>query len=273
MQSGKITEIEMPALSSFHFQIKYTETDRARHFHEIDLHTHSEFEIYINLAGEVSFLVENTLYPLSRGDIIIARPGEHHHCVYRGDASHRLFWILFDCKSNEGFWDFLKTDFRENYVSPTPELRDEIIALCTALHGGGMTKEEELYSLLRLFAILKKSRTAEREGAHALAKDLSEMIRYINEHIGEEISAEEIANAFYISKSTLERRFKEQLSITPTEFIRRKKLHLAVELLQKGESVLDAGVAVGFRDTSYFIELFKRYYGTTPYRYKKNLGK
>ena len=272
MQSGKITAIEMPALNGFHFQIKYTETDRSRHFHEINLHTHSEFEIYINLTGEVSFLVENTLYPLSRGDIIIARPGEHHHCVYRGDAPHRLFWILFDCESNKGFWDFLQADFKENYISPPIELRDEIIALCTALHGDGMTKEEELYSLLRLFAILKKSRTARREDADTLAKDISEIIRYINEHIGEEISAEGIANSFYISKSTLDRRFKEHLAITPTEFIRRKKLHLAVELLRKGESVLNAGMAVGYRDTSYFIELFKHYYGTTPYRYKRGLN-
>ena len=116
MHDGKITKLTIPALNSFEFQIKYTETDRKSHTHEIGLHTHNEFEIYINLSGDVSFLVENNLYKLSRGDVIIARPGEYHHCVYRSDAPHKLFWILFDCRKNNDILDFLKDGFCENYI-------------------------------------------------------------------------------------------------------------------------------------------------------------
>ena len=72
-----------------------------------------------------------------------------------------------------------------------------------------------------------------------------------------------------MSQSTLERKFKDALHVSPSEYIRRKKLVLATELLKAGKSVTEAGAGVGYNDTSYFMELFKRYFGVTPYQYKK----
>ena len=106
-----------------------------------------------------------------------------------------------------------------------------------------------------------------------LPQSISKIIDYIDSHIHEEISISEIAKTLYISQSTLTRQFKAYLDITPLEFVRRRKLALAVLLLQEGKSVLAAGAGVGYSDTSYFIELFKKYYGTSPYRYKKKQQK
>ncbi len=269
MKSDEITKLKIPSLSSFEFQIKYTETDRSSHTHEIGLHTHNEFEIYINLSGDVSFLVENNLYKLTRGDVIIARPGEHHHCVYRSDAPHKLFWILFDSPKNGDVLDFLKEGFKENFISPQEELREELLELCYTLHRGILSEEDKIYSFFRIFAILKKSKDNSPETQSALSLELKRIIEYIDRRIFEEITVSEIAKALYISQSTLERRFKETLGITPSEYIRKKKLVLAAEMLREGKSVLTAGSGVGYNDTSYFIELFKQYYGVTPYQYKK----
>lgn len=271
MPIGEVTQIKMPSLTAFDLQIKYTETDRRHHSHEIELHTHREFELYINLSGDVSFLVEDALYPLTRGDVIIARPGEHHHCVYRSDAPHKLFWILFDSQKNADFWDFIKEGLNENFISPREDLREELISLCYSLHKGQQTEEEKVYTFLRFFAILKQSRDASKRPD--MPKDISSIAEYIHAHIGEELSVSDIAEIFYISKSTLERRFKETLDMTPREFIIRKKMICAAEMLKNGMSVLDAGTAVGYRDNSYFISLFRRYYGMTPYRYKKEARK
>lgn len=273
MHNGKITKIKIPTLNEFDFQIKYTETDRKSHTYEIGLHTHNEFELYINLSGDVSFLVENNLYDLSRGDVIIARPGEHHHCVYRSDAPHKLFWILFDCTKNNAILDFLKDGFCENYISPQDELREELLELCFELHKGSLTDEEKIYTFCRIFAIFKKSKSAAPKQQSMLPHELCKIIDYIDSHIYEEITITGVSKALYISSSTLERRFKEVLDMTPLEYIRKKKLILAAEMLQHGESVLTAGTSVGYNDSSYFIELFKRYYGITPYQYKKNHNK
>lgn len=269
MQDEKLTKLRIPELNAFDFQIEYAQINKTIHWREIDLHTHNEFELYINLSGDVSFLVENTLYPISRGDVIIARPGERHHCVYRSDKPHEMYWILFDCKSNSKLLDFLQEDSHENYISPADDLREELLELCKKLHSHKLSNEELLYSFLRLFDILRKSRDKSSVQKGNLPHEMSFIIEYINNHIHEEITVKELAKAFYISQSTLERRFKELLDITPLEFIRRKKLILASEMLRQGKSVLNASISVGYNDTSYFIELFKQYYGVTPYSYKK----
>ncbi len=268
MQSGKITQLKMPGICPFDFQIKYTETNQKIHFHEIDIHTHDEFELYINLSGDISFLVENTLYPVSRGDVIIARPGVQHHCIYRSEKPHKLFWILFDCKKNQAILDFLQQDFRENFISPRDDLREELLSLCEKLHSQTLSKEEQLYSFFRFFAILRESRNEQPFTGSSLPQDLTEIISYINRHICEELSVAEIAKHFYLSQSTLERRFKQTLKITPLAFIRKKKLFLATQMLRSGESVIKTSLNLGYNDISYFIELFKRNYHCTPHEYK-----
>lgn len=269
MKNKTITKLKIPQINEFDFQIKYSETDQKSHWHEIDLHTHNEFELYINISGDVSFLVENSLYPISKGDVIIARPGERHHCVYRSDKPHKLFWILFDSEKNKYLLDFLKDEFRENYISTCDEFRCEIIQLCSDLHSNELSKEEQLYSFLRIFAILKESKKKSKHIKNILPYDLSLIIDYIDKHIKEQLTVSQIADNLYISQSTLERHFKQILNITPLEYIRKKKLILAAQLLQNGESVLQTGIKVGYNDNSYFIQLFKRYYGCTPYEYKR----
>ena len=269
MHNGISTKLTIPAVNTFDFQIKLTETDRRSHTYEIGLHTHEEFELYINLSGDVSFLVENNLYELTRGDVIIARPGEHHHCVYRSDAPHKLFWILFDCQKNAHILDFLQKDFRENYISPHDDLREELLELCSVLYSGFLTDEEKIYTFFRIFAILKKSIKAAPAKQSKMPQELQKIIDYIDRHIYEEITVTDIAKAFYISQSTLERKFKGSLALMPLEYIRRKKLLLAAEMLREGKTVFTAGANVGYHDNSYFIELFKKYYGITPYQYKQ----
>lgn len=270
MQNNVITKLKIPQLNEFNLQIKYSETNRNSHWHEIDLHTHNEFELYINLSGDISFLVENKLYDLTRGDVIIARPGEHHHCVYRSNAPHKLFWILFDCRKNKDILDFLQDCFSENYISPLNDMREELLELCHKLHSYPLSNEEKIYSFFRIFSILKNSRNSISENQSVLPIELHKIIEYIEQHIHEEITVSGIAKALYISQSSLERKFKKTLDITPLKYIRKKKLILAAEMLQNGKSVLTAGTSVGYNDTSYFIELFKQYYGVTPCQYKKN---
>ncbi len=265
----EITKFTFPELNAFNFHIKYTETNRKSHVHEIDLHTHDEFEIYINLSGDVSFLVENRLYPLSRGDVIIARPGEHHHCVYRSDADHTFFWILFDANKNKELTEYFYTNANANFLSPANDLKNELIGICSALLDKNLTCGDRFYSFFRLLKILQISDGELSNAPHGMPEDLINILAYIDEHITENIKIVDISNKLYISESTIERRFKEYIDIKPMEFIRKKKLIHAAELLSQGKSVLNAGLNVGYSDNSYFIKLFKEEYGMTPYQYKK----
>ncbi len=268
MKSSKITNTKFEEIKEFDFMIKRTCTNRSIHTHEIGLHIHKELEIYINLSGDVSFLVENNLYPVSFGDIIIARPGEYHHCVYNSDAEHNFFWILLDTDNNKGLFEFLSNSDFPNLIKPYKSEKDEIVSLCEKLLDGDLSQFEKFYCLLSFINILKEN-ADNSPYSNALPKDLRCALEYIDENISENIKVSDISNYTYSSESTLERRFKQYLGLKPLEFIQKKKILTAAQLLKKGESVLNAGTSVGFSDNSYFISLFKRFYGVTPSHYKK----
>jgi hypothetical protein len=57
-------------------------------------HIHDCIEIYINLSGRVSFIVNNLIFPVCRGDMIITSPGEYHRCVvHEYPHEHMCLWI------------------------------------------------------------------------------------------------------------------------------------------------------------------------------------
>ena len=81
----------IPPISAVDFSISYLKIDATSPLNHNESHIHKECEVYINLSGDVSFEVENRIYPISRGSVIITRPYEYHHCIYRSNALHEYF--------------------------------------------------------------------------------------------------------------------------------------------------------------------------------------
>lgn len=257
--------IALKDLSDCTLNIKYNETERKNHSYEIDLHAHKNLEIYINMSGDISFLVENRLYPMTRGDIIIAHPGELHHCVYKSDSLHRFFWLLIDI--DNPILDFFKNN-NANFISPSKEIREKIIDCCFNLVKENSSLETT-YMYFRFMSLIKESINSNSEKDNNIPQDLKNILNYIDSHLSENLQIKSISKALYLSNSTIERRFSEYLNIKPTEFIRKRKMVLAVEQLRNGETVLNTALSCGYTDNSHFIKLFKEYYGITPYKFKK----
>ena len=261
--------ISFPPIRQFDFDIQYSETDRKSHVFEIDQHTHEKCEIYINLTGDVSFVVDGRLYPLTHGDVILVRPGKFHHCVYRSDERHTMFWILFDGQQNAEILDLFYGEERVDFISPNEDEKAELIDLCVRLHSGGCADTELYVSFFRLLEILRRNKSNKASVNHSIPRALTEALLYIEQHISEPLPLSKIAENLHCSESTLERLFRENLNITPFEFVRKKKMILAAALLREENSVLDVGIKLGYSDNSHFIKLFRQYYGVTPFKYKK----
>ena len=262
-------KISFPSISQFDFDIQYSETDRKSHIFEIDQHTHEKCEIYVNLSGDVSFVVDGRLYPLTHGDVILVRPGKFHHCVYRSDERHTMFWILFDGQQNAELLDLFYGEESVDFISPTEDEKAELIDLCVRLHSKSCNDTELYISFFRLLEILRRNKTNKSSFNHSIPRALTEALLYIEQHISEPLPLSRIAENLHCSESTLDRLFRENLKITPFEFVRKKKMILAATLLREGKSVLDVGLKLGYADNSHFIKLFRKYYGVTPLQYKK----
>lgn len=98
---------------------------------------------------------------------------------------------------------------------------------------------------------------------------LQKMLRYIQAHFLEEISLDRLAASAGIGRSEAGRCFKKYYARSPMSYVTLYRIKYAQELLVKTSlSVSEIAVRCGFKDSSYFIKVFRKYLSRTPSEYR-----
>ena len=106
-------------------------------------------------------------------------------------------------------------------------------------------------------------------GSNTANDTYSRILGYLNEHHAE-VSADELAEKFYVSKSYISHMFKKRSGYTLNYYCNMLKVKDAKELLKGTDmSVTEVAFAVGFNNFSYFINTFKKITGVTPLAWRK----
>ena len=97
------------------------------------------------------------------------------------------------------------------------------------------------------------------------------ILKYVTEHIDTpDLKIDNIADAMGMSRSVLYTKIKQQLGMTPIDFVRHVRIMRACELLKDtDESLSSVAFAVGFSDPKYFSKVFKRETGIVPTEYRE----
>jgi len=91
-----------------------------------------------------------------------------------------------------------------------------------------------------------------------------EILRYLDDNLTADISIDDLAARFYISKYHMMRRFRDEAGISIHTYLSDKRLLLARELIGNGESATDACFACGFKSYSAFSRAYGKLFGATP---------
>ena len=99
---------------------------------------------------------------------------------------------------------------------------------------------------------------------------LNDAIRCVEKFIQEsDFDVDYMASELHMSRSTLNRKVKAIIGLTPLDFIRNIKLKHACKLLQdKNTTITDIAYATGFSSSRYFTRCFKDEFGMTPTEYQ-----
>ena len=94
---------------------------------------------------------------------------------------------------------------------------------------------------------------------------LKEATEIIHKYISDaQFNIDKLANHLNMSRSSLHRKIKAVLELTPNEFIQLVKLKNAAELIKEGGRVNEVCFIVGFSSPSYFSKVFKKQFGVSP---------
>ena len=229
-------------------------------------HIHEFYEVFLSLSNEGHFFVGDQAYPLSLGTIFFLNPFEIHHCFCRGNRDYDRYVIHFT---------------REHLQRLSTEKTDLVHVFSSAPIVRQVPDEPLARMLIRLSAFtkpLKDDFGADVERNISFDQFLLAMANAIwnrnetNAAEAEDLTLDDLANRFFISKSRLSQIFKSTTGFSVGNYIIAYRIKRACELLGDGESVQKAGQLVGFNNNTHFIRMFKQHIGCSPGRFSRNNG-
>ena len=250
---------------------------------------HTAWEIAYVIEGEVTHIVETHTYNLRAGDIIFIPPMAFHELCPLPDKSCEILNMSFDLEGtfanrlknvvyHIGEPEKLLLDAVLNYISyynnkyqvpysGEPHYSIGVPSYLTFYHN-----MDALQVIIRLFeAFFLSVALAEHTNAREADENDDMVIRVIQlleENAHSQINVAEIAALFGISGKTLQARFKESTGYTLHKFFLNIKIRSAVDLLKKGHTVSEVSDMLGFCNSNYFSQVFRRETGKNPGSFK-----
>ncbi len=249
-------------------------------------HLHSYFEIYYLLSGERYYFVEDQIYHVHSGSLVLIPPHVVHRTTNVRPQSHERILIHFGPEYLETRIPALKSYplldpfYRGNKIIRLNANEQRTIEgiLDKALAEAKQQRQHyELYQALLLSELLLNIGRIELSPENNSVGELSPMhirvhnvIRFVREHHEESLRLSALAERFFVSPSYLSRVFRQVTGLTLVQYINNVRIRQAMELLSKSNlSVSEVAEAVGYETQTHFSRIFKRFMGMTPMQYRK----
>ena len=143
-------------------------------------------------------------------------------------------------------------------------LSDAYIQKCELVNSPNQITNLQYHMILEFTQRVERIRIGKQP-----SKLVTDVANYIQHHLSEPITAEDIAKELYLSRPYLSRKFIAETGESLTDFILKEKISEAKRLLRYSDKSLTAiGNFLGFSSQGHFSRVFKRYTGLTPGEYR-----
>lgn len=288
--------------------LRVSEAVRHKKFNMKNRHFHETIELHFIIYGQRLLFVDQETYRMVPHTAMMVNhnlihktstnpnmPPDHHNFILHYDRS------VFDEKFREfglkGFDEFGSiygglAKFDDTEWQLILSVIDEFKAACEDERNGLTSSMEDHHAFLYLQAmelagIFAKSRrrdlqnklrekgieTAEQQsvvktGVHSKVHDIA---MYLQGHTNENVTLDDLAKQFFMSKSYLTRVFRNITGFSVVEYITYIRVRKAQELLRNSDaSITEIAEICGFGNITYFEKVFKQMTSQSPGQFRKN---
>jgi YesN/AraC family two-component response regulator len=129
-----------------------------------------------------------------------------------------------------------------------------------------------LFSMDEIVVQLQQSLHQETKLPEETRSIVRTAVAYIHQHYDEPLNRTVLANYVGVSPSYFSRCFHQEMGIPYREYLNRYRINRARILLSQGAgNVTDVAYQVGFRNISYFSQVFRQVIGVSPQSYRKSM--
>lgn len=252
---------------------------------KVNDHRHDYYEFYFFLEGNVELVIENVPYELHYGDVVLLPPGVAHHADIRDHKTpyrRFVFWISQDYMNY-----FLQKSDCYQYILTAAEngrfimcndrieansIHSQIISLLEELHTTRFAREAKMELCVQELLLHLNRSLYERDTIHKKRESslYESLLSYIEQNLEEELSLDQIANHFFMSKYHIAHIFKENMGISIHQYILKKRLAACKDALLSDHYVTSFYEDWGFKDYSSFYRSFKKEFGISPKEFRQS---
>ena len=260
-------------------------------------HYHSFYEIYYLLSGNRKFFVDNKVYHVKSGDLMVIARDEIHRTTYYSEGIHERIALcvteeavqrLIDEIGENTFQECLKQHQLTIPVNRRTYLEDLFEKLLLEKHLQENGSNDEFADVLCrryceeiLLFIIRCQRYAdtERINMERIEKNFKYDIRdteiesaavYMSSHFKENITLKKMADISCMSESYFSKRFKQVTGFGFKEYLNELRIRYACSLLLTTEkSITQIAAECGFMDSNYFGDAFRKKKNVSPRQYRK----
>lgn len=261
-------------------------------------HWHKDLELIYPYEGSFTSYIDGENYLIKNKELILVNSGAIHSIdKYNNDKNTTITILISYSFLKLNYPDIENVEFKLNNNDVTgiqrlKEIYEEIglmyIEYMKANNESLLFVEEQEFtdkfhylkvtSLLYeiLYILLSKFGINQNQHQEIKTKKYLERVKIITDFIDnnykDNITLDDIATRYEISKEYLATIFKKYMGITVGTYLKNLRLKAAYrDLLNTDYSINQLAFDNGFPNIKSFISSFKEYYGKTPYKYRKEL--
>jgi AraC family transcriptional regulator len=226
------------------------------------------------LPGESVILPSNELMCI---DFPEATENNPTQCLALGFSEDKLKETVtklneFGVKQNGQEWSIADYNYHFTNDLAINQILQRLIFIFTEKHPSKDIFADLLMQelIIRILQTESKSMYLKKATTNPNQDRLSFVIRYIQDHITEDLPIELLSEKAYMSESNFYRTFKHELGYSPNEFIIEERLKIAESMLKNPKlSIKEAYLSSGFNSFSYFCRIFKKKKKLSPTEFKE----
>lgn len=257
------------------------------HLHQeesiMNMHIHDCYEIYYSISGGKQFLIDNRFYDINPGDLFIINQFESHCLTQINNIIHERIIItihpdflkeISTAKTDLNYCFTERNQIFNHRISLNKEQQHRFLYFISKITTSSEFGRDiiERVAFMELMVMLNSLFTNNHsleiaDSNFQYNQQVQEILSYINQHITEDITVEQLADQFYLSTSYICRIFKATTGTTINKYINARRITIAKSLLSTDLGVSEVCEQCGFNDYSNFLKAFTKAVGISPKKY------
>lgn len=231
--------------------------------------SHFYFEFTYVDSGQLYTIVDNKEYILHSSQCMLYYPNQKHSQYTDAFSGCSCLTILFEMEMN------IPESLKNKIILASQQIRLEMKRFIKEIQfDSWMHTEMSLVIFQRILiqALWEQRNSLKTDKENSTDTELDPILLYIENHMDKDISVEELCHIFSVSRSSLQSMFRDDLNLTPKQYITDVKMKRAKLLLQEHRyTISEIAYQLGYHSLYYFLRKFKNHFGMSPSEYIKSL--